>query len=78
MQTVNNPLTVKQLRTAYKRGSRWCVMVNYGAPRLGNRGDIISTHKTYDLARAAAKGSGWDDFVSVHALPAETCGHNAD
>lgn len=65
--------TVQQLRTAYNQGARWCVMVHYDAPRLGVRGDIISTHKTYELARAAAKRSGWDDHLAIHDLHAEAC-----
>lgn len=66
--------TVQQLRTAYNHGDRWCVMVHYEAPSLGVRGEIISTHKTYDLARAAAKRSGWDDHLAIHELRAEACG----
>lgn len=69
--------TVQQLRTAYNQGARWCVMVSYEAPSLGSRGDIISTHRTYDLARAAAKRSGWDDRLSIHELHAEACGQPA-
>lgn len=46
-------------------------MVGYESPRLGVRGDIISTHRTYDLARAAAKRSGWDDHLSIQELHAE-------
>jgi hypothetical protein len=69
--------TVQQLRAAYKQGARWCVMVHYEAPSLGARGDIISTHRTYELARAAAKRSGWHDHLSMHELRAEACGQAA-
>lgn len=71
---MSNGKTVKQLRAAYNRGARWCVIVHYDSARLGARGDIISTHKTYELASASAKRSGWESFVAVRELTPEACG----
>lgn len=60
--------TADELRRAYRLGRRWCVTVMYASPLLGRRGDVLSTHRTYDLALLAAKSSGWYSFVSVDEI----------
>lgn len=62
--------TTKQVQSAYNRGARYAVAVHYSAPRLGEAGEIVSTHGTYDLARAAAKRSGWDDHLAIRKIAA--------
>jgi FKBP-type peptidyl-prolyl cis-trans isomerase 2 len=42
----------------------YAVRVDYDC-RLGDRGKIISRHKTYELARKAAKKTGFDSCLSI-------------
>jgi len=36
--------------------------------RLGKRGDIVSKHSSYELARTAAKRSGFDSFLAIREI----------
>jgi hypothetical protein len=44
--------------------TRWAVVFAYSTEQHG-KGCVLSTHKSYDLARAAAKRSGWDSFLAI-------------
>lgn len=45
-------------------GFNWCVVVAYDCS-IGNTGAVLSKHKTYDLAKAAAKKTGFYEFLSI-------------
>jgi hypothetical protein len=44
----------------------WAVIVQYDC-RLGERGTVVSQHKSYELARKAARRTGYDSFLRVAA-----------
>ena len=46
----------------------WIVYAAYAHADY-ERGDIISRHKTYEAARAAAKRSGYDSFRAIGMMP---------
>jgi len=52
---------------ADKTGRDWAVIAQYEHAGYES-GDVISTHKSYDLARAASKRSGYDTFRAIRNL----------
>jgi hypothetical protein len=52
---------------AEKKGKDWAVIAQYEHAGY-ERGAVISVHKSYDLAAAAAKKSGYDSFRAVRNL----------
>lgn len=61
-----NKMSSTQNATKIAKSSRpYAVVFQYDIG-AHEQGEIISTHKSYDLARAAAKRSGYDSFLSIH------------
>ena len=60
--------TQKQVDSAKANGATHGVVVRYANPRLGERGDVVSTHRSYALAESAAKRGGWDDHVGIYEI----------
>ena len=46
---------------------RYAVVVQYQCG-IGDKGDVISRHKTYELARAASKRTGYDSFLAIREI----------
>lgn len=47
---------------------KYSVVVQYDCG-LGDKGNIVSAHKTYELARSAARMSGFDTFLAIREMP---------
>ena len=54
--------------TKIARPARPFAVVFHYATGEHERGEVLSTHKSYDLARKAAVRSGYDSFLAVRCL----------
>ena len=54
----------EKFEKAMNAGFGWVVVVQYDC-RLGEKGEMVSKHKTYDAARKAAKKTGFDEFLAI-------------
>lgn len=56
-----------KIKEAKLTGKNWAVIADY--EHAGReRGEIVSRHKSHDLARKSAKRSGYDTFLSIRNL----------
>jgi hypothetical protein len=63
---MKNEKTV-QAEKAFAAGKRYAVVAAYSHNNYAG-GDIVSCHNTYELARGAARRSGYDTFRAIREL----------